>query len=89
MQHTRLISSSSRSCKTKVSDLKVKTRVEHDVLWLEVTMAHATRVHVLKRIHELVIVGAGNLLLEAAAVGHEIKKLSALSELQYNVVDHL
>jgi len=89
VQQPRLVMTLRRCCKAKVSDLEVEGGVKHEVLRLQISVAHTCHVHILERIDQLVEEPTRYLLREAARIRHIVKQLTTCSQLQHDVVDCL
>jgi hypothetical protein len=79
------VTTSSGSCESEISDLDVEGFIEHKVFWLQITMCDTFAVSVFERVDQLLEVEPGSRLFKSTAQGHEIKQLTALSQLKNDV----
>ena len=89
LKETFAISSFSWSGEAKVCDFDVEGPVEHDVLWLEVSMDDPLIMSILKGHDNLLEVEPGSRLTESTTQGNEVEELSALRKFQHNELDLL
>lgn len=84
LQKARSVPSLGGCSKAKVCKANIVLAVHHNIFWLQITVRHALRVHVVQHLHHLLEVVAAHFRAKPLQ-GHKVKKLAARDQLESHV----